>query len=107
MTTPRTAPYLPVTGISRYLTGDKSCLFAAWFKANHQGLQENAQRLQFGQVEHGAHRPDERACRRTRRARVSDIHREAELFSRRERPAPVLWSAARRTSSLSTLTAGR
>ena len=23
--------------ISRYLTGDKSCLYAAWFKANHQG----------------------------------------------------------------------
>ena len=37
MTIQRTAPYLPVTGISRYLTGDKSCIFAAWFKANHQG----------------------------------------------------------------------
>ena len=37
MTIQRTAPYMPVTGVSRYLTGDKSCIFAAWFKANHQG----------------------------------------------------------------------
>ena len=36
MTIQRTAPYIPVTGISRYLTGDKSCIWAAWFKANHQ-----------------------------------------------------------------------
>ena len=36
-TKPRNAPYMPVTGISRYLTGDKSCIWAAWFKANHQG----------------------------------------------------------------------
>ena len=26
-----------VTWIPRYLTGEKSCLYAAWFKANHQG----------------------------------------------------------------------
>ena len=37
MTIPRTNTYLYVTWIPRYLTGDKSCLFAAWFKANHQG----------------------------------------------------------------------
>ena len=37
MTHPRTSPYMYVTWIPRYLTGDKSCLFAAWFKANHQG----------------------------------------------------------------------
>ena len=37
MTSPRTSPYLYVTWIPRYLTGEKSCLFAAWFKANHQG----------------------------------------------------------------------
>ena len=37
MTTPRTSPYMYVTWIPRYLTGEKSCLFAAWFKANHQG----------------------------------------------------------------------
>ena len=36
MTIQRTASYMPVTGISRYLTGDKSCIWAAWFKANHQ-----------------------------------------------------------------------
>ena len=37
MTRPRTNPYLYVTWIPRYLTCDKSCLYAAWFKANHQG----------------------------------------------------------------------
>ena len=37
MTQPRTSPYMYVTWIPRYLTGEKSCLFAAWFKANHQG----------------------------------------------------------------------
>ena len=36
MTQTRTSPYVYVTWIPRYLTGDKSCLFAAWFKANHQ-----------------------------------------------------------------------
>ena len=36
MTSPRTSPYLYVTWIPRYLTGEKSCLFAAWFKANFQ-----------------------------------------------------------------------
>ena len=37
MTSPRTSTYVYVTWIPRYLTGDKSCIFAAWFKANHQG----------------------------------------------------------------------
>ena len=37
MTIPRTNTYLYVTWIPRYLTGDKSCLWACWFKANHQG----------------------------------------------------------------------
>ena len=37
MTKPRTSPYMYVTWIPRYLTGEKSCLYAAWFKANHQG----------------------------------------------------------------------
>ena len=36
-TKPRSTPYLYATWIPRYLTGEKSCLFAAWFKANHQG----------------------------------------------------------------------
>ena len=40
MTRPRTNPYLYVTWIPRYLTGDKSCLFAAWFKANHQNYKK-------------------------------------------------------------------
>ena len=38
MTHPRTATYLYATWISRYLTGDKSCLWACWFKANYQGF---------------------------------------------------------------------
>ena len=40
MTTPRTNPYLYVTWIPRYLTGEKSCLYAAWFKANHQNYKK-------------------------------------------------------------------
>ena len=40
MTTPRTAPYLYVTWISRYLTGDKSCFWACWFKGNFQGYEK-------------------------------------------------------------------
>ena len=37
MTSPRSSTYVYVIWIPRYLTGDKSCIFAAWFKANHQG----------------------------------------------------------------------
>ena len=37
MTSPRTSPYLYATWIPRYLTDEKNCLYAAWFKANHQG----------------------------------------------------------------------
>ena len=37
MTYPRTSTYLYATWISRYLTGDKSCLWACWFKGNYQG----------------------------------------------------------------------
>ena len=37
MTYPRANTYLHVTWISRYLTGDKSCLWSCWFKANYQG----------------------------------------------------------------------
>ena len=33
----RRSPYLHATWIPRYLTGDKSCLWACWFKANKQG----------------------------------------------------------------------
>ena len=36
MTIPRTSPYLYATWIPRYLVGDKSCLWACWFKANSQ-----------------------------------------------------------------------
>ena len=37
MTRSRNKPYLHVTWISRYLTGDKSCIWATWFKSNNQG----------------------------------------------------------------------
>ena len=40
MTQTRTSPYMYVTWIPRYLTGDKSCLYAAWFKANHQNYKK-------------------------------------------------------------------
>ena len=36
MTYPRTSTYLYATWISRYLTGDKSCLWACWFKGNYR-----------------------------------------------------------------------
>ena len=40
MTRARTNPYLYVTWIPRYLTGEKSCLWAAWFKANFQNYEK-------------------------------------------------------------------
>ena len=40
MTRPRTNPYLYLTWIPRYLTGEKSCLWACWFKANFQGYEK-------------------------------------------------------------------
>ena len=74
MTTPRTSPYMYVTWIPRYLTGEKSCLFAAWFKANHQGYAKMPSDFDSAKWEYGAHRPDERTDCRTRRARLRDIH---------------------------------
>ena len=35
----RPKPYLHATWISKYLTGDKSCLWACWYKANFQGFE--------------------------------------------------------------------
>ena len=40
MTRARTNPYMYVTWIPRYLTGEKSCIWAAWFKANFQGYEK-------------------------------------------------------------------
>ena len=40
MTRPRTNPYLYLTWIPRYLTGEKSCIWAAWFKANFQNYEK-------------------------------------------------------------------
>ena len=82
----RTAPYMPVTGISRYLTGDKSCVFAAWFKANHQGYKKMPSDFNSAKwnMEHTdlmnelVEELEERGCQ---------IFIETpELFSRRERP---------------------
>ena len=36
MTTPRSSPYMYATWPTRYITGDKSCLWACWFKTHHQ-----------------------------------------------------------------------
>ncbi len=36
MTTPRSSPYVYATWPAKYLTGDKSCLWACWFKTHHQ-----------------------------------------------------------------------
>ena len=37
MTYARRSPYLHATWIAKALVGDKSCLWALWYKANHQG----------------------------------------------------------------------
>ena len=38
MTRPRPNPYMYATWIARYLVGEKSCQWAAWFKTNNQGF---------------------------------------------------------------------
>ena len=40
MTRPRTNPYQYVIWIPRYLTGEKSCLWAPWFKVNFQNYEK-------------------------------------------------------------------
>ena len=37
MTTPRSSPYMYATWPTKYLAGDKSCLWACWFKTHYQG----------------------------------------------------------------------
>ena len=37
MTTRRSNPYLHATWVAKALVGDKSCLWAYWYKANNQG----------------------------------------------------------------------
>ena len=66
--TPDVSPYLHATWIPRYLTGDKSCLWACWFKANKQGYDRMPSRLRRGALDDGAHRPAEQADRGPRRA---------------------------------------
>ena len=86
MTTPRTSPYMYVTWIPRYLTGEKSCLYAAWFKANHQGYAKMPS--DFDSAKWNMEHTDlmNEFDRGTRRARLRDIHRAPELFQSRERP---------------------
>ena len=95
MTIQRTAPYMPVTGISRYLTGDKSCIFAAWFKANHQGYKKMPSDFNSAKwnMEHTdlmnelVEELEERGC---------EIFIERQnSFQVSKAPAPVSWSAAR------------
>ena len=38
-TTPRAFPYIWTTWLTKLLTGESSCEWAAWFKAHHQGWQ--------------------------------------------------------------------
>ena len=40
MTTLRSSPYLYATWPTKYLTGDKSCLWACWFKTHHQNFEK-------------------------------------------------------------------
>ena len=65
MTRPRTNPYQYVTWTLRYLTGEKSCLWAPWFKVNFQNYEKVPSELRLRQVEHGAYRL---ACRLVKQA---------------------------------------
>ena len=40
MTVPRSSPYMYATWPTKYLTGEKSCLWACWFKTHHQGYEK-------------------------------------------------------------------
>lgn len=55
-TIPRTFPYIWTTWLTKLLTGESSCEWAAWFKAHHQGYakQPNDLNLAQWQIEHTA-----------------------------------------------------
>ena len=55
-TTPRAFPYIWTTWLTKLLTGESSCEWAAWFKAHHQGYakQTNDLNLAQWQIEHTA-----------------------------------------------------
>lgn len=40
MTVPRSSPYMYATWPTKYLNGDKSCLWACWFKTHYQGYEK-------------------------------------------------------------------
>ena len=40
MTRPRRNPYMHITWIARPLVGERSCLWAPWYKTNNQGFQK-------------------------------------------------------------------
>ena len=89
MTTRRPNPYLHVSWLSKALVGDKSCLWAYWYKSNNQGYCEGAQRLQCRALADGPHRAAERARRQAGAAGLRGTHRAPERFSRGEVRAPV------------------
>ena len=73
MTTRRSNPYLHVSWLSKALVGDKSCLWAYWFKANNQGYAKapsdfNSARWQMDHTE------------------LPSLHRASERFPAREPP---------------------
>ena len=54
--TPRAFPYIWTTWLTKLLTGESSCEWAAWFKAHHQGYekQPSDSNLAQWQIEHTA-----------------------------------------------------
>ena len=53
---PRAFPYIGTTWLTKLLTGESSCEWAAWFKAHHQGYAVQPSRWNLGQwqIEHTA-----------------------------------------------------
>ena len=56
LATPRTFPYIWTTWLTKLLTGESSCEWAAWFKAHHQGYAKQPADLNLAQwqIEHTA-----------------------------------------------------
>ncbi len=54
--TPRDFPYIWATWLTKLLTGEGSCKWAAWFKAHHQGYEKQPSDLNLAQwqIEHTA-----------------------------------------------------
>ena len=65
MTVQRDNPYMYATWPTRYITGDKSCLWACWYKTHYYRYQQGAQRLRSRALAGGAHRSGRIAHQRT------------------------------------------